>query len=148
MRETFFALALVLMTACSLGSQAIVTPAQVTESFNYDKYLSDRYKEVETKPSVVETWQVGLLTEYGLVFDHLVFVFTKSAEAVSTDGKHLISGKLLAIAYAKTRDGEKKRLIQEKDVCHIFLNQTLEKTLTIEQKDHVVKQGWDEGVSI
>jgi hypothetical protein len=83
-----------------------------------------------------------------LVLDHLEFNYQKSNQADTTDGKCLVCGRLMMTGFGKTEDGMKKRITQEKLLCHLFNGQAIQKVTTIFEGKQIVLNGWDDWILI
>jgi hypothetical protein len=89
-----------------------------------------------------------MLKEYGLVLDHMEMHYTETATQKTTDGKTVVCGDLLIIGYGKTLDGDKKRVLSLRFLCHLFNKGDLEKVLTMDKKSNILLNGWNDSIVI
>lgn len=120
------------------------TPQKET---NYIEIIKQKYKTVESNQTVTESWKIGMLNEYRLIFNHLEITY--EGILVSSIGeKTLACGNLLIIAYGKTLNNDKKRVISLSSVCHLFNKEVIEKVLIIAEEPYKILNGWDDSVPI
>lgn len=113
---------------------------------NYEEIIKEKYKEVETSKKLNKSWTEGILTEYDLTLDHMKINYTVTDIVKTTDKKTLVCGNLLLIAYAKTSDGSKMRVVSSRAICHLFNKEKIEKVLVINKETNKVLNGWDNSV--
>jgi hypothetical protein len=140
-------LACLLFGCSSLLAEKNTLPIQQREP-NYVEIIKQKYKDAETNQKVIETWTEGILKEYLLILDHLEMRYTQIETTKTTDEKTLVCGNLLITAYAKTLDGDKKRVISLRPMCHLFNKEILEKTVLINRQANKVINGWDDSILI
>ena len=143
---------ILLTTLVIYASTAPTRLAQVNESleaFDYEKQIKDFYKRAEAIGGVsAKTWRDGLLAEYGLILDRVENAYKMQAEQDTTDGRHLVCGVLTITGFCKTKDGMKKRVVQARQVCHVFKDQKVEKALKISEIPTKFLNGWDDLIVI
>jgi hypothetical protein len=126
------------------------TPQDQTpqKELNYIEIIRQGYTTAETSKITIESWKLGILNDYGLIFDHLEMTYEGIVMAPTTDEKTLVCGNLLIIGYGRTSDGDKKRVISLRSVCHLFNKEVVEKALTMAKEPNRVLNGWDDSVLI
>ena len=115
---------------------------------DYIEIIKQGYKTAESNQIVTKSWKTGILNEYGLIFNHLEITYSRIIMVPSIDKKTLLCGNLLIIGYGRTSDGDKKRVISLRSVCHLFNKEVVEKALTMAKEPNKLLNGWDNSVLI
>jgi hypothetical protein len=149
-REILLAVLMVTLLAFACTQKALVKADPPATKFNYEKFLQQRYDEVETKEAEAKssTWRAGMLKEYGLILDHVQMRYKAISENVTSDNKCLVCGFLIIVGYGKTQDGVQNRIVSRRAVCHLFDGEKLTNALTIASEPNVLLVGWSEGAPI
>ena len=138
------ALVFVSFNCVTLGAEKGTLPPEP----DYIEIIKDRYKDLETSEKLLESWKTGMLTEYKLFLDHVQIQYEHTTILKTTDDKTLVCGNMLIIAYGKTLDGQKKRVLSLRSLCHLFSKGKLERITIINREDNKLLNGWDDLIII
>jgi len=121
------------------------TPQKET---NYIEIIKQGYKTAENDQIVTKSWKTGMLNEYKLIFDHLEITYEGIIIITNIDEKTLLCGNLLIIAYGKTLNNNKKRVISLRSICHLFNKEVIQEALIIAEEPNKILNGWDDSILI
>jgi len=127
-----------------IGIILVLCIAPLAHGTDYETLVKETYKQIEVSPSPesIRSWENGLKTEYGLIFDHLGLSYRIATEADTTDGNHLVCGILTVTAYARDTSGAKKRVVQNRAICHLFREKDVIQILKMGSDEARVILGW------
>ena len=138
-----------IILTCFLLTHITIAQEQIPQkSPNYIEIIKEKYTSAEYGQKAFESWAPGMLSDYGLILDHLEMGYKADGISATTDGKTLVCGQLLIIGYGKTSEGEKKRIISLRSLCHLFNKEVIEKILSINKETNRLLNGWDDSVII
>ena len=120
---------------------------------NYEKRIQDACPAAEERNFA--EWKKELMSDFNLLLINLTITYKETSENPATflnkDEKTvtgvMVSGIMTIIAYCRTSDNFKKRLINKKQVQHFFDGDKVER-VTVTGQEYEFKNGWDDSISI
>jgi hypothetical protein len=148
----FIMMLLLAVYACA-QPKSVEVPQQVPLNWtlsDYEKFLKERYQEVMNNPkdNGVDTWRAGMLREHSLVLMKIEMLYKAVSMAPTNDGRILVCGALQITGFGQMLDGQKKRIISRRAVCHIFKENKLDKALNMGEENNKLLNGWEDSSSI
>jgi hypothetical protein len=113
----------------------------------YERIIQDRFKSFI--PKATDSWKEGIKNGYNLELDHFDMVYEMVQVTPANEGKNtLVCGVLAMVAYAKDCDGNKKRVVGAKALCHLFKDDKIVDAVVIQEQNYILLNGWDNSLEI